>query len=87
METILCLCCAVVVLLILFGIDYYRRKEAEKMTYDKLLDECKKLIDDGKYDKMKNFLLRHPKLLIQHFNELQVALTDYARYVESKENN
>ena len=71
--------------MILFGVDLYRRMEADKMTYDKLLIDCKKLIDDGKYDKMQNYLMRHPKLLITHFTELQTALTDYARSVDSKQ--
>lgn len=56
------------------------------MTKDKLLEKCKALIDKGEYSKMQSVLLSHPKLLLQHFNELQTVLTDYASYVESLEN-
>ena len=65
---------------------YLTARRVAKMTKDKLLEKCKALIDKGEYSKMQSVLLSHPKLLLQHFNELQTVLTDYASYVESLEN-
>ena len=65
---------------------YVTAKRVAKMTKDKLLEKCKSLIDKGEYSKMQRVLMTHPKLLLQHFNELQMALTDYASNVESLEN-
>ena len=65
---------------------YLTARRVAKMTKDKLLEKCKALIDKGEYSKMQRVLLSHPKLLLQHFNELQMVLTDYASYVESLEN-
>lgn len=65
---------------------YLTARRVAKMTKDKLLGKCKALIDKGEYSKMQSVLLSHPKLLLQHFNELQTVLTDYASYVESLEN-
>lgn len=65
---------------------YLTARRVAKMTKDKLLEKCKVLIDKGEYSKMQRVLLSHPKLLLQHFNELQTVLTDYASYVESLEN-
>ena len=65
---------------------YLTARRVAKMTKDKLLEKRKALIDKGEYSKMQSVLLSHPKLLLQHFNELQTVLTDYASYVESLEN-
>ena len=65
---------------------YLTARRVAKMTKDKLLEKCKALIDKGEYSKIQSVLLSHPKLLLQHFNELQTVLTDYASYVESLEN-
>ena len=50
----------------------------KKMTKDKLIEKCKKLIDSGRVSAVQSTLLRHPKLLLIHFNELQTTLTEYA---------
>lgn len=57
------------------------------MTYDKLLTKCKEYINLGKINEMQRFLMHHPKILLLHFNELQTALTEYAREVESRSVN
>lgn len=54
----------------------------KKMTKDKLIEKCKKLIDSGRVSAVQSTLMRHPKLLLIHFNELQTTLTEYARSVE-----
>lgn len=59
----------------------------KKMTKDKLIEKCKKLIDSGRVSAVQSMLLRHPKLLLIHFNELQTTLTEYARSVEEKKTN
>lgn len=63
------------------------KRIVKNMTKDKLLDKCKKLIDEGKADKVQATLMHHPKLLLLHFNELQTALTNYAREVDSRNAN
>lgn len=60
---------------------------AKKMTKDKLIEKCKKLIDNGRVAAVQSTLLRHPKLLLIHFNELQTTLTEYARSVEENKSN
>ena len=55
------------------------------MTYEKFVSTCKRLIDEGKYDKLQSTLRLHLKLTLTHFNELQTTLTDYAREVEARE--
>lgn len=60
---------------------------AKKMTKDKLIEKCKKLIDNGRVSAVQSTLLRHPKLLLIHFNELQTTLTEYARSVEENKSN
>lgn len=62
-------------------------RSVKNMTKDKLLEKCKKLIDEGKVDRVQATLMHHPKLLLLHFNELQTALTDYAREVDSRNVN
>lgn len=84
MDIIICLAVAIIALGAMYSVEYFRRREAKRMTYDKLIEECKQLIDDGKYDKMQSKLLRHPKILLQHFNDLQTALTEYARVVDAR---
>lgn len=63
------------------------RVRVKKMTVEKLLEKCKKLIDEGHADRVQGVLLHHPKLLLVHFNELQTRLTEYARAVDEKNNN
>ena len=60
---------------------------AKKMTKDKLIEKCKKLIDNGRVSAVQSTLLHHPKLLLIHFNELQTTLTEYARSVEENKSN
>ena len=69
----------IAVTLIYFYID---RRRVKNMTKVKLIEKCKKLIDEGRADKVENTLMHHPLLLLQHFNELQTTLSDYARTVE-----
>lgn len=69
---------------IIHAVNMWRVK---KMTKDKLIEKCKKLIDNGRVSAVQSTLLRHPKLLLIHFNELQTTLTEYARSVEEKEAN
>lgn len=54
------------------------------MTKERLIEKCKKLIDGGHVSSVQSVLLRHPKLLLLHFNELQTTLTEYAQSVEEK---
>ncbi len=58
----------------------------KKMTKEKLLEKCKKLIDEGRADRVQGLLMHHPRLLLLHFNELQTSLTEYARSVEEGKN-
>lgn len=79
------LACAIAVAVIIQIINVRRVK---KMTKEKLIEKCKKLIDNGRVSAVQSTLLHHPKLLLLHFNELQTTLTEYARSVEeNKENN
>ena len=72
-------------LLVAFKIfDFVRVK---KMTKEKLIEKCKKLIDGGRVSAVQSTLLHHPKLLLLHFTELQTTLTEYARSVEEKKQN
>lgn len=76
---------ALAVLLVAFKIfDCVRVK---KMTKDKLIEKCKKLIDNGRVSAVQSTLLHHPKLLLLYFTELQTTLTEYARTVEEKKTN
>lgn len=87
MESLLILLVAVVLLGIMFFVSYLEKRNANKMTKDALLKKCKGLIDEGKFDKLQSMLLRHPKLLLMNYNELQTTLTEYAREVESRVGN
>lgn len=79
------LACAIAVAVIIQIINVRRVK---KMTKEKLIEKCKKLIYNGRVSAVQSTLLHHPKLLLLHFNELQTTLTEYARSVEeNKENN
>ena len=71
------------VLLIYKIVDMVRVKN---MTYEKLLEKCYKLIDACRVSSITSTLMRHPKLLVLHFNDLQNSLTEYARAVEEKNN-
>ncbi len=59
----------------------------KKMTKEKLIEKCKKLIDEGHAERVQSVLMHHPKLLLLHFNELQTRLTEYARAVDEKNKN
>ena len=78
------LACAIAVAVIIQIINVRRVK---KMTKEKLIEKCKKLIDNGRVSAVQSTLLHHPKLLLLHFNELQTTLTEYARTVEEKKTN
>lgn len=78
------LACAIAVAVIIQIINVRRVK---KMTKEKLIEKCKKLIDNGRVSAVQSTLLRHPKLLLLHFNELQTTLTEYARSVEENQEN
>ena len=78
------LACAIAVAAIIQIINVRRVK---KMTKEKLIEKCKKLIDNGRVSAVQSTLLRHPKLLLLHFNELQTTLTEYARSVEENQEN
>lgn len=60
--------------------------QVKKMTKEKLIERCKKLIDLGKCARVQSLLLKHPKLLLMYFNELQETLTEYAQSVEDSKN-
>ncbi|MBD5585733.1 MAG: hypothetical protein HDQ88_11675 [Clostridia bacterium] len=62
-------------------------RSVKLMTKDKLIENCKKLIDKGRVSQVQQTLLHHPKLLLLHFNELQTTLTEYAQSVEEVKNN
>lgn len=85
MSTLYILLACVVVIVAIIHIFNVRR--AEKMTKDKLIEKCKKLIDSGRVSAVQSTLLHHPKLLLIHFNELQTTLTEYARSVEEDKLN
>lgn len=78
------LACAIAVAVIIQIINVRRVK---KMTKEKLIEKCKKLIDNGRVSAVQSTLLHHPKLLLLHFNELQTTLTEYARSVEENKEN
>lgn len=84
MYSLIILALLAVALAVLMFLD---KRSVKNMTYDKLLEKCKKLIDEGKMDKVQGTLMHHPKILLLHFNELQTALTDYAREVDSRNAN
>lgn len=85
MELFFALIVAVVAVLVIYLIQYYQVRKARTMTYEKFVSTCKRLIDEGKYDKLQSTLRLHLKLTLTHFNELQTTLTDYAREVEARE--
>lgn len=78
------LACAVAAAVVIQVVNIWR---AKKMTKDKLIEKCKKLIDSGRISAVQSTLLHHPKLLLIHFNELQTTLTEYARSVEENKTN
>lgn len=63
------------------------RLRVKKMTFEKLLEKCKKLIDEGHAERVQSVLMHHPKILLLNFNELQTRLTEYARAVDEKNKN
>lgn len=84
MQLLVCLF-AFLCVLIVYAVDRYLTKRRSKdMTKEKLLKKCKAYIDKGEYDKMQRCLMSHPKLLLQHFNELQAELNLYAGEVEHR---
>lgn len=87
MEIVILLFVAVVSLGVMYLVSYLEKRKASKMTKDALFKKCKGLIDEGKFDKLQSTLLRHPKLLLMNYNELQTTLTEYAREVESRVGN
>ncbi len=72
-----------VIAVILTAYYFIQRRGVKNMTYDKLMEKSKKFIDEGRFNDLKCFLLKHPKLLLVHFNELQTVLTEYAQSVEN----
>lgn len=80
-QFILIICILAVPLTVYMIIDI---RSVKNMTKDKLIEKCKKLIDEGKVSRVQSTLMHHPRLLLLHFNELQTTLTDYAREVESR---
>ena len=84
MYSLIMIAVLVIALVVLKILD---NRSVKNMTKDKLLTKCKKLIDEGKTSQVQSTLMHHPKLLLLHFNELQTALTDYAREVESRNTN
>ena len=66
---------------------FFEQRKVKRMTYNELVRRCKDFINKGQFDRMQSFCLRHPMLLLKHFNELQTTLADYARVVEDRIQN
>ncbi len=54
------------------------RYRASKTTYEQLLKHSKELIAQGKYDKLKSYLMAHTKLVIIHYSDLMSTLSEAA---------
>ena len=72
-----------ITLLVLFVVtlilNHVQSKRASRTTYDELMEHSRELIDKGQYDKLRTYLSAHTKLLIEHYDELFLSLSDYAR--------
>lgn len=80
-----------IALLLLFAtffiIDTVTRIKEKDMTKDKLITECKKLIDKKNFKGVESLIRRHLKIFIIHNQEIVTAVTDYARELDGEQNN
>ncbi len=54
------------------------RYRVSKTTYEQLLKRSKELINQDKYDKLKSYLMSHPKIVITHYSDLMSTLSEAA---------
>lgn len=77
-----------IVLLVLcaiyFAVDTFKRVKEKDMTKDKLITECKKLIDKKNFKGVESLIRRHLRLFIIHNQEIVTAVTDYARELDGE---
>ncbi len=83
---IILLIALVVLLAIYFVIDTVKRVKEKDMTKDKLISECKKLIDKKNFKGVESLIRRHLKIFIIHNQEIVTAVTDYARELDGEQN-
>ena len=84
MQVLIFFIICVLIIGLLFLYRFLDQRRVKAMTKERLIEKCKKLIDEGKFDRVQVTLMHHPMLLLKHFDELKTVLSDYAREVDSR---
>ena len=84
MQLLIFFIICVLIIGLLFLYRFLDQRRVKAMTKERLIEKCKKLIDEGNFDRVHSTLMHHPMLLLKHFDELKTVLSDYACGLESR---